>query len=194
MTCNSQIHERRCGTSGVLYVAALFLIAVVCVFGIAYGQRIAVSASTSNINTDSKAMTPTEASTFVDAFTNAWRTRNGADFAALWHPHGKLVYPFANRVIQGSELPTLNAITTRNAPDLTWKLIDWTTRGNVVVIEWESSNRYGERVVTWRGVDKLTLQEGKIIEEIVYTDTAPLQAMRRGELFDPLIVLPAQAN
>src|SRR5262245_54241095 len=135
-------------------------------------------------------MTPAEMSAFVDAFATAWRTRSDADRAALWHPHGKLFYPFANRVIRGSELPLLNAITQKNAPELTWKLIDWAGRGNVIVIEWESSNRFGDHVITWRGVDKLTLVDGKIIEEVVYSDTAPLQALRRGESFPALIVLP----
>jgi ketosteroid isomerase-like protein len=73
---------------------------------------------------------------------------------------------------------------------VTWKLVDWTSRDDVVVIEWESSNRYGEQVVVWRGVDKMTFRDGKIIEEIVYCDTAPLQALRRGMKFDALIQFP----
>ena len=73
---------------------------------------------------------------------------------------------------------------------MTWKLVDWTSRDDVVVIEWESSNRYGEHVIVWRGVDKMTLRHGQIIEEIVYCDTAPLQALRRGVKFDALIQFP----
>ena len=81
-------------------------------------------------------------------------------------------------------------LTKAIAPHLMWKLVDWTSRGDVVVIEWESSNRYGEHVIVWRGVDKMTLRDGKIIEEIVYCDTAPLQALRRGMKFDALIQFP----
>jgi hypothetical protein len=47
-------------------------------------------------------------------------------------------------------------------------------------------------VFSWRGVDKLTLREGRIIEEVVYADTAPLQALRRGETFEALIRMPDQ--
>jgi hypothetical protein len=36
----------------------------------------------------------------------------------------------------------------------TWTLLGWTSRGDVVVVEWESSNRYGDRIVTWRGVTR----------------------------------------
>jgi hypothetical protein len=106
-------------------------------------------------------------------------------------PDGQLHYPFSNRVLKGREIGMLNDLLTANAPHLTWELIGWTSRANVIVIEWESSNRYGERTLHWRGVDKLTLVDGRIAEEVVYTDTAPLQALRQGRTFDPLIQLPA---
>jgi hypothetical protein len=139
---------------------------------------------------EGKSMSPAEVQSFVDRFTTAWSTRRNEDFAAIWHAEGNLVYPFASRVIKGSEIGVLNDLTKKNAPDLRWQALGWTARGNVVVVEWESSNRYGERTLTWRGVDKLTLKDGKIIEEVVYTDTAPFQALRRGETFAPLIPFP----
>ncbi len=135
-------------------------------------------------------MTDLEKQTFVNNFAAAWAARDGDAFLALWHPGGRLHYPFANRVIMGAEIGKLNNLTKTIAPHLTWKLVDWTSRDDVVVIEWESSNRYGERVIVWRGVDKMTLRDGKIIEEIVYCDTAPLQALRRGMKFDALIQFP----
>lgn len=135
-------------------------------------------------------MTDTEAQAFVDRFAAAWAAKDGAAFVRLWHPEGKLHYPFASRVIRGDEIGKLNDLTKANAPHLTWKLLNWTARGDVVVIEWESSNRYGEHVVTWRGVDKLTLKNGKIVEEVVYADTAPLQALRQGKPFEALIQFP----
>ena len=135
-------------------------------------------------------MTDSENQAFVEKFAAAWATRDARAFLALWHPEGKLHYPFANRVIMGSEIGKLNDLTKASAPNLTWKLIGWTARGDIVVIEWESSNKYGEHVVIWRGVDKMTLHGGKIIEEVVYTDTAPLQALRQGKQFDALIQFP----
>ena len=135
-------------------------------------------------------MTDTETQAFVDRFAAAWAAKDGAAFQRLWHPEGKLHYPFASRVIRGDEIGKLNDLTKANAPHLTWKLLSWTSRGDVVVVEWESSNRYGEHVVTWRGVDKLTLKGGKIIEEVVYADTAPLQALRQGKPFEALIQVP----
>jgi len=135
--------------------------------------------------------TDTDKADFVARFAAAWAARDPEQFLALWHPDGELHYPFADRVIYGREIGKLNALQNAQAPKLTWTLLGWTARGDVVVIEWESSNTYGDHVVTWRGVDKMTLKDGRIMEEIVYADTAPLQAMRQGKPFEPLMRLPA---
>ncbi len=127
---------------------------------------------------------------FVTRFAAAWAARDAELFVALWRPEGKLHYPFASRVIQGAEIGKLNDLTKASAPHLTWTLLDWTTRGDVIMVEFRSTNTYGEHAVAWSGVDKLTLLDGRIIEEIVYVDTAPLQAMRQGVRFDALIAFP----
>lgn len=135
-------------------------------------------------------MAEAEIQKFVDAFAQAWARREGDAFLALWHSDGLLHLPFANRVIRGSELGMLTELYNISAPNLTWKLLGWTARANVVVIEWENSNRYGEQLMTWRGVDRITLKDGKIQEEVVYADTAPLQARRLGTSFEALLQLP----
>jgi hypothetical protein len=139
-------------------------------------------------------MTDSEIRALVAKFERAWATREDAEFLAIWHPDGELHSPFNSRVLLGRELPLLNAVTRQNAPELQWRLVGWTARDHVVVVEWECSNRYGDRVVTWRGMDRLTIVDGRIREEIVYADTAPLQAMRRGERFAALIPVPAPAG
>lgn len=65
-------------------------------------------------------MTDTETQAFVDRFAAAWAAKDGAAFQRLWHPEGKLHYPFANRVIRGDEIGKLNDLTKANAPHLTW--------------------------------------------------------------------------
>jgi SnoaL-like protein len=139
-------------------------------------------------------MSAAEIESFVNRFTTAWATRRNEDFEAIWHPDGRLVYPFVGRPIKGSEIGLLNDLTKKSAPHLTWRALGWTARDSTVVVEWESSNRYGEHTLTWRGVDRITLRDGKIIEEVVYTDTAPFHAMRRGEALAPLIPFPDSAE
>jgi len=137
-----------------------------------------------------KPMQQDEAEDFVARFAHAWATKDGDAFLALWHPDGELHSPIYDRVILGRELGRLNELQRKATPALVWELLSWTCRGDIVHIEWKSSNRYGERVVSWCGVDRMTLENGRIREEIVYVDTAPLQAMKMGIALQPLIHVP----
>lgn len=134
-------------------------------------------------------MTDADIQDFVTRFAAAWAARDGEAFLALWHPDGVLHYPLVDRPIAGSELGRLNDIQKEAAPDLVWQLLDWTSRGDVVIIEWQSTRIVSGRRFDWRGVDKLRLKDGKIIEERVYMDTALLRAARTGNVPEPLIRL-----
>ena len=72
-------------------------------------------------------------------------------------------------------------VQTAAAPDFVWQLLDWTSRGDVVIIEWQTTRNVNGARFDWRGVDKFRIRDGKIAEERVYSDTAPLRAFRSGE-------------
>jgi ketosteroid isomerase-like protein len=65
-------------------------------------------------------------------------------------------------------------------------LLDWTSRGDVVIIEWQTTRIVNGERFSWRGVDKFRIRTGRIIEERVYCDTAPLRAARTGETLEPI--------
>lgn len=133
-------------------------------------------------------MTFEEARRFAETFA-AHRSRGRGE--ALWSPAGVLHYPFADRLIGGDEIGALCDLTARNSPTLTWEMLGWTHNGDVIVVEWRCTNRYGEHTFAFCGVDKLTVRDGTIVEEIVYADTAPLRAARDGVAkLEPLVVLP----
>jgi ketosteroid isomerase-like protein len=134
-------------------------------------------------------MSDAETQEFVARFAQAWAARDGAAFAALWHPDGVLYSPLYDRPVKGSELSRVNDIVRQVAPDNVWQLLDWTARGDVVVIEWQNTRAGGGQRFDMRGVDKFRLKDGKIVEERVYFDTAPLRAARKGEVADALIPL-----
>ena len=77
-------------------------------------------------------------------------------------------------------------VQTAAAPDFVWQLLDWTSRGEVVIIEWQTTRIVNGERFSWRGVDKFRIRAGKIIEERVYCDTAPLRAVRTGETLEPI--------
>ena len=131
-------------------------------------------------------MTNDDVQDFVTRFAAAWAARDGQAFLDLWHPDGSLDTPLVNRTLAGSELPRLLEVQTAAAPDFVWQLLDWTSRGNVVIIEWQTTRNVNGARFSWRGVDKFRLKDGRIIEEVVYTDTAPLRAFRSGEALEPI--------
>ena len=132
-------------------------------------------------------MTDAEVEAFVTRFAAAWAARDGEKFLELWHPDGVLRTPFVARPVAGSELGRLNDIQMEQAPDMVWQLLDWTSRGEVVIVEWQTARFVGGKRFDFRGVDKFRLREGKIVEETVYADTAPLRAARTGETLEGLI-------
>jgi ketosteroid isomerase-like protein len=134
-------------------------------------------------------MSETEVQEFVTSFAAAWAVRDGAAFSALWHADGVLHYPLVERPLAGSEIAHLNEVQSQAAPDLVWQLLDWTWRGDTVILEWQCSRVIEGRRFDWRGVDKLRLRDGKICEERVYMDTALLRARRAGEPLTPLLQL-----
>jgi hypothetical protein len=58
-----------------------------------------------------------------------------------------------------------------------------------VIIEWQTTRNVNGIRFEWRGVDKFRIKGGKIAEERVYSDTAPLRAFRSGEKLEPITTL-----
>jgi ketosteroid isomerase-like protein len=134
-------------------------------------------------------MTSEEVQDFVTRFAAAWAARDGKAFLDLWHPDGMLYTPLVNRPVAGNELARLLEVQTTAAPDFVWQLLDWTSRGDVVVIEWQTTRNVNGVRFEWRGVDKFRIRDGRIAEERVYSDTAPLRAFRSGEKLEPITTL-----
>ena len=88
-------------------------------------------------------MTDAEVQEFVTRFAAAWAARDGNAFMELWHPEGLLDTPLVNRRVKGSELGRLMEVQTAAAPDFVWQLLDWTSRGDVVIIEWQTTRNVG---------------------------------------------------
>jgi ketosteroid isomerase-like protein len=126
---------------------------------------------------------------FVTRFAAAWAARDGEAFLALWHPDGVLHSPLYDRPVAGKELGRLTELVREAAPDSVWQLLDWTVRGSVVIVEWQTTGAAGGRRFDWRGVDKFRLRDGRIAEERVYMDTAALRAAHSVVWPEPLIRL-----
>jgi SnoaL-like domain len=96
-------------------------------------------------------MTDAEIQEFVTRFAAAWAARDGKAFLDLWHPEGLLHTPLVNRAVSGSELDRLMEVQKAAAPDFVWQLLDWTSRGDVVIIEWQTTRVINGARFDWRG-------------------------------------------
>src|SRR5258708_37803806 len=112
-------------------------------------------------------MTDAEIQDFVTRFAAAWAARDGNAFLDLWHPEGLLHTPMVGRAVRGSELNRLLEVQTAAAPDFIWQLLDWTSRGDGVIIEWQTTRNVNGARFEARGVDKCRISAGKIIEQRV---------------------------
>ena len=104
--------------------------------------------------TDRPTAAPSHVIEFVRAYQGAWAARDPAALEALWHPDGNLFDPLYDRVLNGREIPALTRGQLQRNPDLKWTLVDWTTRKNVVVMEWQTELTIAGHPFEWRGVDK----------------------------------------
>jgi hypothetical protein len=131
-------------------------------------------------------MTDAQIADFVTRFAAAWAARDGEAFLALWHPDGQLDTPLVGRPVKGSELARLMEVQKEAAPDFVWQLLDWTSRSDVVIIEWQTTRVINGVRFDWRGVDKFRIKADKIVEERVYCATAPLRALSTGEALESI--------
>ena len=125
-------------------------------------------------------MTEDEANAFVRSFAAAWSTRDGEAMQALWQPDGRLFTPIVDRPVRPDELPKLVAAQTRMIPDLAWQLVDWAVRDDIVYVEWRVTQTLAGTALEWCGVDRFVMKDGRLVEERVYADTAPMRLLSGG--------------
>ena len=113
---------------------------------------------------------------FVTQFAAAWAARDAKAFLRCGTRTVCCTTRSLDRPLKGSELGRLVETQNELAPDLVWQLLDWTSRGDVVIVEWQNTRFIDGKRMAYRGVDKFRFRDGKIIEERVYMDTAPLRA------------------
>ena len=132
-------------------------------------------------------MTDAEIQDFVTRFAAAWAARDGKAFLDLWHPEGLLQTPMVGRAVKGSELDRLMEVQKAAAPDFVWQLLDWTSRGDVVIIEWQTTRVVNGTRFDWRGVDKFRLQDRQDHRGAgLYRHRAAARRSASGEKLEPI--------
>jgi SnoaL-like protein len=115
-----------------------------------------------------------ETQNFVEGFARGWSNPEPDGFSALFTPEVRLVAPL---------LPVTNGIpAAEKAFRRTFAVFhgmrgtvhDWAPHPDGVFIEFTLSASFGGQPVSWRGVDRFLLRQGKAVERLHYFDTRPV--------------------
>jgi hypothetical protein len=169
-----------CGIAALLATAAFTILPVSAKADSTHSAMDATRAKADSL-------TAAEAQAFIERYVAAWASDDPAtSLGALWDAEGKLYDPLLDHVLSGAQIPALTRAQLNAAPDLVWTLLDWTMRGDTIIMEWRNEWTLAGKRFEWQGVDKMTLKNGKIVEERVYMDTAPLRAAKEGKPLRPI--------
>lgn len=110
----------------------------------------------------------TEAKTFVDSWSKAWREHDGHAYAALLHDGCVLRNPIATTTRE--ELPQFVESLLRVWQDHTMVATSWAHQGDDILIEWVATGRLPKGEIELRGADRFTLRDGKVSDAVSYFD------------------------
>jgi predicted SnoaL-like aldol condensation-catalyzing enzyme len=111
---------------------------------------------------------------FVERFTVAWKEKDPAKLAALFHPGATVRQPPVRRAFGAHEVAEYFKRVFAVMPDIELTPVAWAARGDVVLIEWRIAGGTPTGPVSWGGVDRFKLDQGLAVDEQVYFDTLPL--------------------
>lgn len=111
---------------------------------------------------------------FVKRFADAWADPTSERLMALVHADAELVQPFSRNIIGHVKIGRWLNRTFAIIPDLRGEVLSWAYRGDVLFIEVRLHGTIGRRPVECVSIDRITLNEGKILRRVAHFDPAPL--------------------
>jgi ketosteroid isomerase-like protein len=117
-----------------------------------------------------------EAERFVASFTAAWARPRLEDFIALAAPQVRLVQPVAATTEGIEAFADFFRRLMALIPDLTAGVERWAASEDGVYIELTFRGTLGGKPVSWSGIDRIVLRDGRIAERVNYSDPAPVLA------------------
>lgn len=119
----------------------------------------------------------TTALDWVRRFEERWRNPDPDRLRDLMHPDTRnLIPPMTAPGNREEVLAHFRAILQR-VPDFRLRVIRWAPVADSVLLEWEATATVAGKMLSWRGVDRVSLRDGKTYEGQVYWDTRRLAEM-----------------
>jgi predicted SnoaL-like aldol condensation-catalyzing enzyme len=114
---------------------------------------------------------------WVASFSNSWRSLDPDSLREGMQPDTRnLIPPMSSPANQDGVVAHFREVL-KLLPDLSLKVLRWAPVGDTVMIEWAASATYASKPLEWRGIDRVSLINGKTYESQAYWDTRKVAEM-----------------
>ena len=114
---------------------------------------------------------------FIGRWAAAWGAPTPSAVSALAADDIKLSWPGTPEPIEGAPAWAARvAAMLDRFPDLRLEVTGHAWRDDLVFISWQGRATVGGTTVTWPGIDRMRLLDGRVTESLVAFDTSPLRA------------------
>ena len=111
---------------------------------------------------------------FLEYYTRAWQNPQPRQFAAFYHPHGRMLNPDMVRPLRRAEIPGYYASLLSAMPDLRLRQLAWAGDEHALYVEWHASGTFVGKAFQLNLVDRFEFVEGRVIYGQAYFDTVVL--------------------
>jgi predicted SnoaL-like aldol condensation-catalyzing enzyme len=114
---------------------------------------------------------------WVATFSDHWSSLNPDSLREMMQPDTRnLIPPMSSPANQDGVVAHFREVL-KLLPDLSLKVLRWAPVGDTVIIEWVASATYASKPLEWRGIDRVSLINGKTYEGQAYWDTRRVAEM-----------------
>jgi ketosteroid isomerase-like protein len=114
---------------------------------------------------------------FLEQYAQLWQDPRPRQFAAFYHPHGRMLNPGMDRPLRKAEIPGYYAFLFSLIPDLHLQRLAWAGDQQVLYIEWHGSGTFTGKPFHLNLVDRFEFLEGQVISGQAYFDTVALLSL-----------------
>lgn len=119
-------------------------------------------------------MSPAE---FLERYGQLWQNPQPQQFAAFYHPRGRMWNPGMSRPIRTAEIPGYYTSLLSSIPDLRMRQLSWAGDQQVLYVEWQANGHFAGKPLQLNVVDCFEFIDGLVIYGTAYFDTVTLLSL-----------------
>jgi len=114
---------------------------------------------------------------FLEHYGQLWQNPRPQQFAAFYHPCGRMWNPGMSRPIRRAEIPGYYMSLFAIIPDLHMQRLAWAGDQHVLYIEWQANGHLAGKPLRLNVIDCFEFVDGHVIYGTAYFDTVVLLGM-----------------